>query len=78
MSLLRVVDNMVDQCCYSSSDCFVKDIYPEGLLPHCPQNDGFCWIEMESILKEIGPPATGMGHQYILHEKTQTSITELF
>jgi hypothetical protein len=69
---------MVDQCCDGSSDYFVKDVYPEGLLPHCLQNDGFCSVEMESILKVIEPPATGMGHQYILHEKTQTSITELF
>lgn len=78
MLLACMVDNEVDQCCDGSSDCFVKDIYPKGLLPHCLQNDSFCLVEMESVLKVIEPPATGMGHQYILHEKTQTSITELF
>jgi hypothetical protein len=33
---------------------------------------------MKSILKIIQTPATGTGHQYILHENMQKNITELF
>jgi hypothetical protein len=33
---------------------------------------------MESTLKVIQPLATGTGHQYMLHEKIQKSITKLF
>jgi hypothetical protein len=44
--------------------------YPEGVLPQCLQNDGFCSVELESILTVIELPVTGMGRQYILHEKT--------
>jgi hypothetical protein len=57
----------------SDSGCFVKDMYSEGPSHHC-----LCWVEMESMLKVIQPPATGMGHQYTFHERTQATITNLF